>query len=356
MKKTVTILILGFLIISGIASSTTSNIEIATDKNFKQKESLFGSFNDILDQSQNVSNNILAIGRLPESMNYSYNITYAQSFIPQNEILTRIELNITRNETTIYDIVVAIRENLNGENLAYIHLCPEDINLLNFSWIEFDFEDIFVDVGKTYYIVSYTTNFTENWYLWAANNVSESYPYGCAWMSIDDGNSWSNDSYSFESNNDMSRIYNQGLVISNDSNITWDMCFNTYGRSNLPPEALDIEGPSEGTVGEDYTYEVYSLDPDGDNIYYYVDWGDNTSEEWIGPYSSEEIVKINHTWSAKGNYTIAVKARDIYGAESDWAYLEVTMPVNQQVINLLLQMILERFPNAFPILRHLLGL
>ena len=31
-------------------------------------------------------------------------------------------------------------------------------------------------------------------------------------------------------------------------------------------------------------------------------------------------------------------------------------PVNQQVINPLLQMILERFPNAFPILRYLLGL
>jgi len=75
-------------------------------------------------------------------MNYSYNITYAQSFVPQNEILTRIELNIMRNETTIYDIIVAIRENLNGEDLAYIHLYPEDINLLNFSWIEFLFRTL----------------------------------------------------------------------------------------------------------------------------------------------------------------------------------------------------------------------
>jgi len=36
--------------------------------------------------------------------------------------------------------------------------------------------------------------------------------------------------------------------------------------------------------------------------------------------------------------------------------VSLATPVNQQVINPLLQMILERFPNAFPILRYLLGL
>jgi len=42
----------------------------------------------------------------------------------------------------------------------------------------------------------------------------------------------------------------------------------------------------------------------------------------------------------------------------DYCIIPVSLvtPVNQQVINPLLQMILERFPNAFPILRHLMGL
>ncbi len=42
----------------------------------------------------------------------------------------------------------------------------------------------------------------------------------------------------------------------------------------------------------------------------------------------------------------------------DYCIIDVSLatPVNQQVINPLLQMILERFPNAFPILRYLLGL
>ena len=48
-----------------------------------------------------------------------------------------------------------------------------------------------------------------------------------------------------------------------------------------------------------------------------------------------------HTWIEEGTYIVKVKATDIYGAASDWATLEVVMPVNQQVFNSLFQMILE---------------
>jgi len=66
---------------------------------------------------------------------------------------------------------------------------------------------------------------------------------------------------------------------------------------------------------------------------------------------------VSHTWAEEDTYTITAKAQDEYGLESDWGTLEVEMPVNQQVdMHPLLQMILERFPNAFPILRYLLGL
>jgi len=47
---------------------------------------------------------------------------------------------------------------------------------------------------------------------------------------------------------------------------------------------------------------------------------------------------------------------DELGDESDWATLEIAMPVNQQItIYSLFQRTLERFPNAFPILRTYLG-
>jgi len=57
-----------------------------------------------------------------------------------------------------------------------------------------------------------------------------------------------------------------------------------------------------------------------------------------------------------GTYIITAKAMDTYGLESNWRTLKVTMPRNKIATNLLFLRFLERFPNAFPILRYILGL
>jgi len=133
--------------------------------------------------------------------------------------------------------------------------------------------------------------------------------------------------------------------------------FTKGSGENQPPETPDIDGPTEGTAGEQYTYEICSTDPEGDDIVYCIDFGDDTGEVCVGPFPSGTCASVNHTWTEEGTYTVKAKATDIYGAESDWATLEVEMPVNQHSYSFpLLQMILERFPNAFPILRYLLGL
>jgi len=114
-----------------------------------------------------------------------------------------------------------------------------------------------------------------------------------------------------------------------------------------------ISGETNGNVGEEYAYKLRVVDPDNNPISFYIDWGDG-DEGWNFERASGETCYYRHTWSTQGDYTIRAKAKDVMGEESDWAYLEVTMPVNQQYTFPLLQMILERFPNAFPILRHLL--
>ena len=127
--------------------------------------------------------------------------------------------------------------------------------------------------------------------------------------------------------------------------------------NNLPPTIPTINGSNEGTPGNEYIYTLTSEDPDDDEICYLVDWGDDTSSGWSDFVESGTPVTVSHTWAEKDTYTIAAKAKDEYGLESDWATLEVVMPINQQVlINPLLQMLLERFPNAFLMLRYLLGL
>ncbi|MCK4332544.1 MAG: Zn-dependent exopeptidase M28, partial [Thermoplasmatales archaeon] len=79
---------------------------------------------------------------------------------------------------------------------------------------------------------------------------------------------------------------------------------------------------------------------------------------WTGYNPSGIEVKVKHTWSEKGDYTIKAKAKDIHDAEGPEGTLEVTMPKNKAFnFNFpLLNWLFERFPNAFPILRHLLEL
>jgi hypothetical protein len=94
---------------------------------------------------------------------------------------------------------------------------------------------------------------------------------------------------------------------------------------NEPPEKPLLEGPTEGKVGIEYTFFTVSSDPDNDNVSYFFDWDDGTSSGWTEFVSSETQLNRSHTWGSKGIYEIKVKAQDVYGEESEWCALEVTM-------------------------------
>jgi hypothetical protein len=127
-------------------------------------------------------------------------------------------------------------------------------------------------------------------------------------------------------------------------------------RANQPPNPPTITGPSEGKVGTAYGYNFTAIDPNGDEVFYFIDWGDTTNSGWIGPYASGEQITRSHTWSTKGAYTVKAKAMDIHGNESDWAQLQVKIPVSINMpFHQLIEKLFQRFPHAFPILRHLLG-
>jgi PKD repeat protein len=96
--------------------------------------------------------------------------------------------------------------------------------------------------------------------------------------------------------------------------------FATEQESNNPPNT-----PSKPTgpqyVGVDLIaeYITSATDPDGNHVYCWFDWGDNNVSGWIGPFESGGICTASHSWSKTGNYSIKVKARDIYDAESGWS-------------------------------------
>jgi hypothetical protein len=56
------------------------------------------------------------------------------------------------------------------------------------------------------------------------------------------------------------------------------------------------------------------LNGHGDNVYYYVDWGDGDSE-LTDFYKSGEVATVGHTYLAIGTIIISAYAEDIYGAE-----------------------------------------
>jgi len=146
-------------------------------------------------------------------------------------------------------------------------------------------------------------------------------------------------------------------VIDDEGNIVNDTTWAFIGRSNDPPNKPTVDGPLEGKKGIEYNYNFSAIDPDGDDVYLYIYWGD-MYPEWIGPFKSGEKITFNHTWINKAKYHLTVKAKDIYDFKSDWATFNVTMP-KSKFFNLnfdIITRLFERFTTAFNILNQLLRL
>ncbi len=122
------------------------------------------------------------------------------------------------------------------------------------------------------------------------------------------------------------------------------------GDSDQPPNVPSIDGQTSGKPGKEYEYIFNAVDPDEDDVRYFIDWGDNNTE-WTGFNASGTDLMVKHTWSEKGDYTITAKAQDIYGVQGLEGTLTVTMPKNKAFNFNMLEWLFERFPNAFPILR-----
>ncbi|KYK20649.1 hypothetical protein AYK25_08740 [Thermoplasmatales archaeon SM1-50] len=157
-------------------------------------------------------------------------------------------------------------------------------------------------------------------------------------------------------------IYRVTLTVTdNASNTNEQSIWVCIDTENHPPKTPRLIGRWIGENGTAYRYTFWSTDPDGDEVEFYLNWGDDYwfggAAGWLGPFKSGEIVTLEKTWLKKGNYTVRVKAKDTYGAKSDWTTLEVRMPVSYTPsIQWFLDQLLQRFLSAFPIFRYLLSM
>jgi hypothetical protein len=152
--------------------------------------------------------------------------------------------------------------------------------------------------------------------------------------------------------------------IYNSSNMEWPMfqydphhtgCYRFEPSVNQPPAAPTLMGPAKGKVKVATEYNFTTIDPEGDEVYYFIDWGDSSNSSWIGPSPSGDVVIQSHTWSKKGTYLVKAIAKDSHGDESDWGTLEITMPFSSVIpFQRFWERLFERFTDIFPLLRVVL--
>lgn len=258
----------------------------------------------------------------------------AQGFTPSLEVLTRVQLFMFKmGDIDDIQITVSIRESLNGNDLTNVSINGSLVDYMPW-WIEFDFEDITVIPGHKYYIVARAPEADQyNGPCWDFY-LNNPYKGGDAWCAFYPGFNW--------------------FLLDMEGYPECDFCFMTYGLDD-PPDMPTIDGAKEGKINTEYNYTFVTTDPEAHDVYYYINWGDDTNSGWIGPYTSGQQIIVPHSWGKKGKYVIEAKANDTYGAESDWSEFTVTMP-RDKTTNTLFLIFLENHPNLFLILRQLLSL
>jgi len=98
---------------------------------------------------------------------------------------------------------------------------------------------------------------------------------------------------------------------------------------NHPPNTPQVPkgeshiGPDDSDYAKEYAYTASTGDPDGDDIWYWFEWGDGTNSGWKGPYKSGAACTVNHKWTKPTDdykeCEVKVKAKDVEDAESEFS-------------------------------------
>lgn len=179
---------------------------------FNEKNQISVCEGDILDQAQNLTE---------KEAKFHDNYMYAQSFVPTLAKLTRVEIPLKKVGIN-KDITITIRSEINGNDLTSSSKSQSQIPSETLEWVSFDFEDIVVKPGDTFYIIISTnggnqdTDYYITWF-----TPDNPYEYGEAWQRYLEGD-WS-----------IIDFPNSGFP-------KMDFAFRTYGMQTF--EITSIEG------------------------------------------------------------------------------------------------------------------
>jgi hypothetical protein len=125
---------------------------------------------------------------------------------------------------------------------------------------------------------------------------------------------------------------------------------------NLPPTAPDMEAKRIGKTGEPFELTLSSNDPETQDVYYYIDWGDGVIEYWFGPKTSGNLVIFSHNFKESGSLTITTKAKDTMDEISIESTFNVYIIKNRVKASPFVFQIFNRIFESFPILKQILSI
>jgi hypothetical protein len=194
MMKGLLALIVGCFFV-GNAVGASAGVASPVQATAEQSEMTGVLYTDEIDQSQTVFDGALQVG-YSSSLGSLMNLSIAQSFVPQKEVLTRVQFLMGRNVTSTQPCVMAVRDNLSGDDLTTFALLPSAFPVVNgtpleddLAWVDFNLSDSWVTAGQTYYLVIYSTFQVGNFY-WVCGNGSNNYVNGTVYLSPDNGTTW----------------------------------------------------------------------------------------------------------------------------------------------------------------------
>ena len=248
-RKGLVLVIIGLFIGAGVVPSISENVKNVSNV-IELEDSITSYTDDQLDQYSTKELNVMwSLGknyRMPQEDSVG-----AQSFIPTLNVLTRVELYEIEDAEPLGHMVVSIRNTLYGDDLTSVTKYPTSGG--RFGWYIFDFPDIEVTPGDTYYIVAYAYNdglSEEDGWWWGSYQSEDIYARGDGYYSTDGGNSFN--------------------ILTCECH---DFCFKTYGynaEGNLPPSVIITYPESGDTVNGEITIAGTASDPNGNDDLEYV--------------------------------------------------------------------------------------
>lgn len=144
----------------------------------------------------------------------------------------------------------------------------------------------------------------------------------------------------------------------NDVESEWSESANISIVVNKPPEKPTISGQKIIKLYKLINFGFYSIDPERNDIYYKISWGDGHVEDY-GPYASGEQIPLSHSWGKEGDFSIVAKPIDKYGSKGLQNEFKVKIIKNRatsnMIINKYLEILINWLPNIIKIIKNILN-